>query len=407
MALNSTAFPNISRTVTGTAILFPNDSVLLCDTSIAVVNMTLLEIPAGYWQTTWKLYVLDNSNNAATNNITINAPSGFLINGAASVVINVNGGACVLTISSNTTFLGEFNFSSVGGSPLEILSNSVSVTPAATSIDFSSAFSVSAIGTAVSVGVTDSGWLDLEGFAFLSTFDRRPQFRVVGKQVYFRGTLIVPLTATSGGTTIIPMTTSGIGAFYVQQKHPWVLTGSSNNDACTIIPDGAIAFHRGFNIFPAPYNDEALYLLDAAYVFDNKIIARSVETGDTGNANLTTVVSVGISSLFAGNANVLYMQAYKDYELSPYVTDPSKGLGTGGARHLISRVLNAQKVPDYRTMAAPLTSSTASADNTATSFVQDFSLTAANTFQFSVDPAEENELGGFTCVLDGLIGWFI
>jgi hypothetical protein len=115
MALNATAFPNISRIVAGSVILFPNDSILLCDTSVAPVTMTLLEIPANSWQTTWKLYVLDNSNNALAQNITISAPVGYTINGASSIVINVNGGACVVTITSNTTFLGQLNYSTGGG----------------------------------------------------------------------------------------------------------------------------------------------------------------------------------------------------------------------------------------------------------------------------------------------------
>lgn len=407
MELNSTYYPNNQRVIAGTATLYQSDCVLLCDTSLAAVSFTLLEIPSDYWETTWKLYVVDNSGNSATNHITINAPIGFTINGASSLVINSNGGVCVVTVSSNTKFLGILSYTTGGGGNIAVLSDGTPVTSAATSFDFSPAFNVTAVGGAVSVGVSDSGWLDLLGFTFLASYDRRPQFRVVGKQVFFRGNIIVPLTSTLNGTTIIPMTTSSTGAFYTQQKVPYVLTGSSNNDACSIDTNGSIAFHRGFNIFPAPYDNESLYLLDSTYIFDNKIIARNVETSDTGNLNLTTVVSVGISSLYAGNANVLYMQAYKDYELSPYVGDPTKGLGTGGARHIISKVLNGQKVPDYRTMASPLTSATASADNTQTSFVQNFSLTTANTIQFSVDPSDESQLGGFQCVIDGLIGWFI
>jgi len=406
MPLSSTKYENPSRIVAGTVQLYPSDCVLYCNTSLAAVNMTLLEIPANYWETTWQLYVIDASSNSATNNITINAPSGFTINGAASVVINVNGGAGKITITSNTKFLAQFSYSTGGSSALAVLSNGTVITSAASSLDFSSAFALTNTGGAVNIGLTDSGWLDLLGFDFLASYDRRPQFRVVGKQVFFRGTLVVPLTASSGGTTIIPMTTSGTGAFYTQNATPWVLTGSSNNDACKIVTDGAIAFHRGFNIFPAPYNDESLYMLDAAYVFDNKIIARSIQVSDGGNVNLTSVVSVGISNLFDGNANVLYMQAYKDYELSPYVDQPSSGLGRGGARHIISKVTNTDKVPDYRAMTDG--SRTASAVNSATSFTQDFILaTGSPTFQFSVDPAEESQLGGFTCVIDNLVGWFL
>jgi hypothetical protein len=110
MALFSTTYKNPSRIVSGTPQLFADDVVLLCNTSGSAVVINLLEIPADYWNTTWKLYVVDNSSNAGTNNITINAPSGYTINNQASVVINQNDGECVVRISSNTSFLAEFNY---------------------------------------------------------------------------------------------------------------------------------------------------------------------------------------------------------------------------------------------------------------------------------------------------------
>jgi hypothetical protein len=117
MALNSTLYPNVSRVVAGAAILFANDGIILCDTSIAPVTMTLLEIPAGFWQTTWKLYVLDNNNNAGTHNITISVPVGYTINNASTLVINTNGGGVTITIASNTAFFGQVSpYPSGGGS---------------------------------------------------------------------------------------------------------------------------------------------------------------------------------------------------------------------------------------------------------------------------------------------------
>lgn len=114
MALYSTAYPNNSRTIVGTAVLFQDDSILLCDTSLGAVNITLLDIPNDYWNTTWKLYVVDKSNNAGTNNITINAGIGQTINSGASLVINTNGGSAVIRIASNSSYLGNLTGSAVG-----------------------------------------------------------------------------------------------------------------------------------------------------------------------------------------------------------------------------------------------------------------------------------------------------
>ena len=89
MILNPTKYKNPQRTISGAVnYVFNGDTIILCDTSLGIVNLTLLDIPNDQWNTTYKLYVVDKSNNAAINNITINAPLGFTINGASSLVIS-------------------------------------------------------------------------------------------------------------------------------------------------------------------------------------------------------------------------------------------------------------------------------------------------------------------------------
>jgi hypothetical protein len=109
MSLPATKYPTNMRVVTGTPIIYNDDVVLLCDTSAGAVTINLLDIPNGYWSTQYKLYVIDYSNNAGTNNITINAGSGQTINNASSVVINSNGGQYLVRISSDTSYIAEYN----------------------------------------------------------------------------------------------------------------------------------------------------------------------------------------------------------------------------------------------------------------------------------------------------------
>lgn len=110
----STKYPNNSRIVSGTATIYRDDVVLLCDTSSAPVVINLFDIPDGFWSTQWKLYIVDNSNNAATNNITINAGGTQTINDAASLVLNVNGTSAAVEIVSDDKFIG--NLTSTSGS---------------------------------------------------------------------------------------------------------------------------------------------------------------------------------------------------------------------------------------------------------------------------------------------------
>ena len=68
MALFSTPYPNPSRVVSGTPQLYADDVVLLCNTTSSAVTINLDQIPANYWNTTWKLYVVDNSDNGFFTN---------------------------------------------------------------------------------------------------------------------------------------------------------------------------------------------------------------------------------------------------------------------------------------------------------------------------------------------------
>ncbi len=112
MNLFSTKYANIERTISGTYLVDQEDVLLKCDTSGAIVGITLASIVAGYWNTVYKLYIVDNSGNATVNNITINAGTNSegvqqKINGANSITINVSNGYAVLNISSDNTYIAK------------------------------------------------------------------------------------------------------------------------------------------------------------------------------------------------------------------------------------------------------------------------------------------------------------
>lgn len=112
--LFKTKYPNNSRVVSGAVTTYRDDVILLCDTSGAPVTIDLFDIPTDFWSTQYKLYIVDNSNNASVNNITINAGGGQLLNGSASLVLNTNGAGVLIRILSNTNFLGTLT-NIVGG----------------------------------------------------------------------------------------------------------------------------------------------------------------------------------------------------------------------------------------------------------------------------------------------------
>jgi hypothetical protein len=119
MSLFEQKYPNNIRTISGLLnVPFQDDVVLECNTALSPVAIQLPEIPANYWSTQYKLYIVDKSNNASVNNIVISAPIGYKINGALSVTINANGGSYLIRVASNTNYVGQY---SAGGGGITTL----------------------------------------------------------------------------------------------------------------------------------------------------------------------------------------------------------------------------------------------------------------------------------------------
>lgn len=211
MILNSTKYKNPERTITGLVNFVSNaDTIILCDTSAGVVGIELLEIPNDQWNTTYKLYIADISNNASVNNITINAPVGFTINNQSSLVISTNGGAVVIRVASNTGYLGSLTGGT--GNPLAVLNQGVQITPSATSMNFVG-LQASAIGTNVTI---NNAFISLDFVtlqALISGGDLIPnQAYNVTDAVFGRNSNKhnVYVTATANNQ----ISTSGLGQFY-------------------------------------------------------------------------------------------------------------------------------------------------------------------------------------------------
>lgn len=209
MSLYQTQYPNNSRVVSGTPAIFKDDVVLLCDTSLGAVTINLLEIPDNYWNTTWKLYVVDNSSNASVNNITINAGSGQTINGASSITLSTNDESAVIRISSNNQFIATLSIQGGGGgSSIIVKDEGTQITPSVSSFDFVGDLVIaSAVGNDVTVNVNqyDSGWLQIpyyntytQGTYGIANIGYQPMLRVVGRQVFIHGLIQLPLADLSG-----------------------------------------------------------------------------------------------------------------------------------------------------------------------------------------------------------------
>jgi hypothetical protein len=161
MAMNATKYPNNIRTVSGLNVtVYDNDVELSVNTSTVVCSINLPAIATGYWNTTWKLYVFDASNNASVRNITINAGTGQTINGASTLVISTNGGGIMIRCLSNTSFIAITTYSAGGGGVTSVtatapISSSGGTTPViSTSVTTNKLIGRATIGTGVMEEIT-------------------------------------------------------------------------------------------------------------------------------------------------------------------------------------------------------------------------------------------------------------
>lgn len=215
MTLPPTKYGNTYRTIAGlNNVVYNSDVILFCNTTSAAVTLTLPEVSPDHWLTTYRLYVIDQSGNAGTNSITINAPVGYTVNNAASLTINVNNGIAVFSISSNTSFLATTNFGTP--SALAIKDEGVLLTSSASSIDFVGAgVTATAVGTAVTVTINGTAFIALTSAQLLTLISGAA---VIPNQGYLVTDAIftvsvpetVPITVTGITTTAVSVAGNGI-----------------------------------------------------------------------------------------------------------------------------------------------------------------------------------------------------
>lgn len=399
MFLPEQKYPNTTRVISGLInLVTASDVVLQCNTSTSAVSLTLLEIPSNQWSTQYKLYVIDNSNNALTNNITINAPVGYTVNGFSSIVINQNGGQVVIEVSSNTSYLAKYNYGAAVNT-LTIQDEGIDVTTSTDNINFTGDL-VTVTGTGsqatVNVVIPDSGWLNLLGFSFIpNTFTNLPQMRVIGKQVFFRGTVIVPLASDALGEKLVPLTVgSGVGDNYINDPYPYTYRGVGG---CTTNINGSLSFNQGASVFPAPYTGLTLSRSIS------KLLVNGFRVIKTSSANTGTTLT-GVFSIGVLSSGVLTITTLKDYELSPNIPNPANGLGSSPLRMITSDVGVGQYPINWKN--ADVTGSLTHSHSANSRFSRSFAVVgAANTFSFSCDAADETQVGGFVFSLDGITGF--
>jgi len=258
--------------------------------------------------------------------------------------------------------------------------------------NYSSSYSISVADTAtvnltnasnvITANITDSGWVDLEGFAYYSGV-AKPQCRRIGNQIHFRGTVYVPLQSpTVPGAVVTLTSTSAYNS--VAGCTTWSGVGG-----CSIDANGAIQFNNGGSVIPASV---ASANLDGIYSLGWIVATRGIDVDPTYGTSLSSAMNVSIT-----NTKGLTVQLVHDIEITT-----TRGAGVQGnspLRLITSNVRLGEYLPNYIAAATDIHNAPSNANFPLVS--NTFNLT----WPFSCDAGNENQVGGFQFKLDGLIGY--
>jgi hypothetical protein len=237
-------------------------------------------------------------------------------------------------------------------------------------------------GNVITANITDTGWVDLNGFAYYSGVTK-PQCRRIGNQIHFRGTVFVPLQNPSVPGAVVTLTSTST------YNSVAGCTTWSGVGGCTIDSNGAIQFNNGGAVIPTSV---ATANLDGQYSLGWIVATRGIDVDPTYGTALTSAINVSITS-----TKGLTVQVLHDIEIT--TTRGSGVQGNSPLRLITSNVRLGEYLPNYIATATDIHNAPSNANFPLVS--NTFNLT----WPFSCDAGNENQIGGFQFKLDGLVGY--
>jgi len=238
--------------------------------------------------------------------------------------------------------------------------------------------------------VQDTGWHDLLGFAFYNVNTQKPQCRRIGNVIHFRGKIIVPLI---GAGQALEYTASGATDSYLLNTTVLPYTGAGG---VIINTDGAILFNEGNSAIPVQVLPSGV--LDGLAYNGLKIAFRRIQlitVDPPATSILTSLFSVAVRP-----DGVLLFALVKDAEAMPGIVGINS-FDTSALNYAISHVVVLDKVPDFKRAGGSVVNG-----NPAVAGVQNVALNFTGyTYPFSCNANDEQEIGGFACLIDGIMGY--
>jgi hypothetical protein len=249
-------------------------------------------------------------------------------------------------------------------------------------VDNTATVNLTSISGVITANITDTGWVDLEGFAYYSGV-AKPQCRRIGNQVHFRGTVFVPLENPSSPGAVVTLTSTST------YNSVTGCTTWSGVGGCSINANGAISFNNGGSVIPPSVTAGNL---DNTYSKAWDVALRAIDVDPTYGTSLTSAIRVSITS-----TKGLTVQVVHDIEIST-----TRGFGVQGnspLRLVTSNVRAGEYLPNYIGTGTDIHNAPSNANFPLLSDTFDL------TWPFSCDAGNENQIGGFNFQIDGLIAY--
>ena len=254
-------------------------------------------------------------------------------------------------------------------------------------------------GGVISAKVQDTGWVNLLGFSSYmnsspGTNYAYPQVRRIGNVLHFKGTLVIPLATSGSGANVLPwVQTNSIASYETSvQTKPFIGTGG-----VILQPYGSISFNR--NAGAGADSVIPTSVLPTGYAIDGctagwKIFNRVIQIATDTSTMLSSLMTVEIDS-----GGKLIVGLVKGIEQSSINTS-NNAYDTSHLNMIISHVNNGQSVPKF----SAGTNVLHSAPNGAlVPLTLPFLTASAGTYPFACNANDEDEVGGFSTSLDGLM----
>jgi hypothetical protein len=270
----------------------------------------------------------------------------------------------------------------------------------------------------ITANIVDTGWVNLNGFEFYAPGIGRPQCRRIGNVVHFRGTAVIPLETTPGGTPLVFNSSAGSNTYIAQTT-----VAPSETGAGSVFLDinGAVYFNANASVIPSSVVSPTA---SGGFYFDNTytkqftlgargiIIENSANPTDLISTILSTVGTLIITK--EGKLGITIVRDSEESNVSLYQSDYS--FHTSHLNYIVSHVVENEYVPNFQAIQTTVHSSAASGVQTVDiNHTQSASwLTIARStpatpktyqYRFSFNGNDINSLGGVAYNLDGLTAY--